>query len=65
MGIREWPRLFFANRPSGAPAFVDSPNLFTDGGEVEVRAFDHPGAASFEKSFSDTVHERRGRGRNK
>src|SRR6266567_3316471 len=43
MGIREQPRLFFANRPSCTPAFVDSPNLFTDGGEIEVRAFDHPG----------------------
>jgi hypothetical protein len=43
MEMREEPRLFFANRPSGTPAFVNSPNLFTDGGEVEVRAFDQPG----------------------
>jgi len=43
MGICKEPRLFFANRPSHAPAFVNSPNPFTDGGQVEVRAFDHPG----------------------
>jgi hypothetical protein len=43
MGVREEPRLFFANRPSRTPAFVNSPNLFTDGAEVEVRAFDHSG----------------------
>jgi hypothetical protein len=43
MGIREYSRLFFANHPSRTPAFVNSPNFFTDGGEVEARAFDHPG----------------------
>lgn len=43
MGIREQPRLFFANHPSRTPALINSPNRFADGGQVEGMAFDHPG----------------------
>jgi hypothetical protein len=44
MGIREEPRLFFADRPSRTPTFVNSSNLFAHGRKFQVCPFDHPGS---------------------